>query len=68
MLSLISNVYAADSAPAPQGADFVSLLFPILLLVVFYFLLIRPQQKRAKEHKALVDQLKVGDSVMTTGG
>ena len=40
----------------------------ILLVVMFYFLLIRPQQKRFKEHKAMVDALKVGDKVVTSGG
>jgi len=39
-----------------------------LLLVIFYFLLIRPQQKRAKEHKALLGALKAGDEVVTNGG
>ena len=40
----------------------------ILILAVFYFLLVRPQQKRAKEHKAMVDNLKRGDQVITSGG
>ncbi|MBM4273225.1 MAG: preprotein translocase subunit YajC [Deltaproteobacteria bacterium] len=42
---------------------------PMLLMVgIFYFLLIRPQQKKAKEHKALLDNLKRGDRVITNGG
>ncbi len=40
----------------------------ILLVLIFYFLLIRPQQKRAKEHKALLVDLKKGDEVLTNGG
>ncbi|MCP3676546.1 MAG: preprotein translocase subunit YajC [Deltaproteobacteria bacterium] len=40
----------------------------ILLFVVFYFLLIRPQQKKAKDHKAMLSQLQKGDNVMTNGG
>ena len=40
----------------------------ILIFVVFYFLLIRPQQKKIKEHKAMVDKLKRGDDVLTAGG
>ena len=40
----------------------------ILIFVVFYFLLIRPQQKRAKQHKAMLEALKKGDQVLTTGG
>lgn len=40
----------------------------IFMVVIFYFLLIRPQQKKAKEHKALLDNLKVDDVVITSGG
>ena len=40
----------------------------MLILVVFYFLFIRPQQKRVKEHKAMVEALKKGDEVVTNGG
>ncbi len=40
----------------------------ILLFVVFYFLLIRPQQKRAKQHKSFMENLKKGDTVVTSGG
>lgn len=45
--------------------QFVPLL---LMLAIFYFLLIRPQQKRAKQHRAMLEALKKGDYVMTTGG
>ena len=44
------------------------LLFPLLLLVIFYFFLIRPQQKRVKEHQAMVDSLRRGDEIVTQGG
>jgi len=40
----------------------------IILFVIFYFLLIRPQQKRAKEHKEMLSQVAKGDNVITTGG
>ena len=40
----------------------------ILIFVIFYFFLIRPQQKKVKEHKAMVESLKRGDKVITTGG
>ena len=40
----------------------------ILIFVIFYFFLIRPQQKRVKEHKAMVESLKKGDEVITSGG
>ena len=46
----------------------MNLLFPIILIAAFYFLLIRPQTKRAKEHKQMVDTLKKGDEVVTGGG
>ena len=49
-----------------QGiAQFIPL---ILIFVIFYFFLIRPQQKRVKEHKAMVEALKRGDEVITSGG
>ena len=74
-LNLISNAYAMG--PAPQGSSgggdpimglAASILPLILILVVFYFLLIRPQQKRAKEHRQMLDNLKRGDKVITVGG
>ena len=61
----ISSAYAADAAP--QGG-LLSFLPLIVIFVVFYFLLIRPQMKRAKEHKALVSKLAAGDEVVTNGG
>lgn len=50
-----------------QGSLF-SLALPFILLAVFYFLMIRPQQKRVKEHKNMVEALKKGDEVVTNGG
>ena len=44
------------------------LLFPIILIGVMYFLMIRPQMKRAKEHKGMLDKLSKGDEVITSGG
>lgn len=46
----------------------MSFLPIILIFAIFYFLLIRPQQKRAKDHRALLSSLKVGDQVLTSGG
>ena len=48
-----------------QFAQFIPL---ILIFVIFYFFLIRPQQKRVKDHRAMVDSLKRGDEVITSGG
>jgi preprotein translocase subunit YajC len=67
---LISNAYAQAAPAAQSGAEssFMSIGFMVLIFVVFYFLLIRPQVKRQKEHKAMVDALKKGDEVLTAGG
>ena len=58
--------YAANGG-APQGG-IVSFIPLILIFVIFYFLLIRPQQKKAKEHQAYLSNLKKGDMVVTSGG
>jgi preprotein translocase subunit YajC len=64
---LIPSAYA-QAAGASQPNALVQLLPLVLIFVVFYFLLIRPQAKRAKEHKAMVAALAVGDEVVTSGG
>ena len=53
---------------ATQQTSFVSFIPLIALVFIFYFLLIRPQQKRAKDHKSLLSDLKKGDEVLTNGG
>ncbi|MBB3900271.1 preprotein translocase subunit YajC [Roseococcus suduntuyensis] len=63
----ISPAYAQDAAGG-AGAIVMQLLPLILIFVVFYFLLIRPQQKKMKEHKAMLGALKRGDRVVTAGG
>jgi len=63
----INNAYAEAAAPA-QGAGLMDFLPLIALVVVFYFLVLRPQSKRAKEQKAMVEALQRGDEVITTGG
>jgi preprotein translocase subunit YajC len=55
-------------AAAPAGADLMSMLPIILMFVVLYFVMIRPQMKRAKEHKTMVDALQKGDEVIAAGG
>jgi len=63
---LINNAYAQGTGAGQPGmGDFV---FLILLFVVFYFLLLRPQMKKAKEHKKVVSELAKGDEVVTVGG
>jgi preprotein translocase subunit YajC len=63
-------VSAANAAegPAQQGGGWEMLIMLGLFFVIFYFMLIRPQQKRAKEHKTMMDALQKGDEVLTTGG
>lgn len=64
----ISPAYA-QAGGAPAGGDFLIQLLPLLLIfVIFYFFLIRPQQKKAKEHKNMLDALRRGDQVITQGG
>ena len=59
----------ADAAAQPKGPSLIeTLALPGMLLVVMYFLMIRPQQKRVREHSALISGLKVGDEVVTNGG
>ena len=65
---LIHPAYA-QAAAAPGSQGLVSFLLPIVLIfAVFYFLLIRPQQKKAKQHRDMVDAVKRGDRVVTAGG
>ena len=69
---LVSPAFAqAAGQPAPGGlfgGGLGGLLFPIVLIGVMYFLMIRPQMKRQKEHRAMLDKLGNGDEVITNGG
>ena len=65
---VIPSAYAQAAGAAPAGGGFGMLLFPIILIAVMYFLMIRPQMKRAKEHKGMLDKLAKGDEVITSGG
>ena len=62
------NSAHAQATGTPGSPGIFSFGFPILLLVVFYFLLIRPQNKRAKEQKEMLSKIVAGDEVATTGG
>ena len=68
MMSTI--LFLAQQQPAQGGpASLISTLLPFAFMaVIFYFLLIRPQQKRQKEHQRLLSDLKTGDKVVTTSG
>jgi len=65
----ISQAFA-QTAPAASGGEssLLSLLPIVLMFVVLYFIMIRPQMKRQKEHKAMVEALAKGDEVVTSGG
>lgn len=64
----VSPAYAQGAGGA-SGADFITSFIPIILLIViFWFLIFRPQQKRMKAHRAMLDAIKRGDTVVTNGG
>ena len=67
---MVDVAFAADAAAQGAGGPggLMSFLPLILIFVVFYFLLIRPQQKKAKEHQSFIANLKKGDEVLTSGG
>lgn len=65
----ISPAYAQTAAgPSGGQAAFLQFLPLVFIFVIFYFLLIRPQQRRMKEHRAMIDAVKKGDTVVTGGG
>ena len=69
LLDLLIAPAHAQAAPAAGGGSMLStLLFPIILIAIMYFLMIRPQMKRQKEHKAMLDKLQRGDEIITSGG
>jgi preprotein translocase subunit YajC len=66
---LIDIAYAlTPGGGAEGGGSFTGFIPLILMFVIFYFLLIRPQQKRSKEHRQMVSNLKKGDRIVTSGG
>ena len=65
---LIPPAYAQAAAPAGGGDIFMSLLPLILVFAIFYFLLIRPQQTKMKQHRSMLEALKKGDQIVTGGG
>ena len=69
MSFFISDALAEAAPAAAKQPGMLEALFPfIILFVVFYFLLIRPQSRRAKEHKKMVEAISKGDEVLTSGG
>ena len=68
MSFFISNAYAAAAPAASAENPMTGMLFFVGMIVIFYFLLIRPQQKRAKDHRKMVEAIGKGDEVVTNGG
>lgn len=66
----INNAWAqaASTTPAAGGPEFGTTIMFVLMFVLLYFMMIRPQQKRAKEQRAMIDGLQKGDEVVTAGG
>jgi preprotein translocase subunit YajC len=62
------NVANAQAAGGAQGGGLVSMLMFVPILAIFYFLIIRPQNKRAKEQREMISKIAAGDEVATTGG
>tara|TARA_B100001123_G_C15234099_1_gene996387 strand:+ start:439 stop:780 length:342 start_codon:yes stop_codon:yes gene_type:complete len=65
---LINSAFAQTTSQSNSPGIFVQLLPLILIFGVFYFLLIRPQQKRMKQHRTMVSNIQKGDEVLTSGG
>jgi preprotein translocase subunit YajC len=69
MMSFFISDAIAEAAPAASAQpELASLILPIGLVVLFYFFLIRPQSKRQKEHKEMVNGLQKGEEIITSGG
>ena len=68
MSLFIANAHAQAAGDAPQGGDLFQIAFLIGLFVLFYFIAIRPQRKRQKEHTELISALGKGDEVVTSSG
>ena len=68
LLVLAEAAVTPAQGPAAQGSPLMTFVPLIFLFVIFYFLLIRPQQKRQKEHQKMVSMLKTGDKVVTSAG
>ncbi len=64
----ISNAYAQAAAAGSTQSTLMGMLPLVLMFVVLYFVMIRPQMKKAKEHKAMIEALAKGDEIVTAGG
>lgn len=67
-MDIISKAYAEGAAPAPAGGGMEMIIMLAVFGLIFYFMIYRPQAKRAKEHRNLMSSLSKGDEVLTSGG
>lgn len=67
-MDIISKAYAEGAAPAQAGGGLEMIIMLAVFGLIFYFMIFRPQSKRAKEHKNLMGSLSKGDEVLTSGG
>ena len=65
---VITSAHAQSAPAAPFGSDLMAFLPMVAIFVVFYFLLIRPQQKKAKEARTMLEALEKGNEIVTAGG
>lgn len=66
---MVNWAYAAGAAGASEASPMWTFVVPMIFMVaIFYFMLIRPQQRKAKEHRQLLENIKRGDKVITNGG
>jgi len=65
---LSTNIIAMSQSPDGQGGGFASMIPFVLIIAIIYFLMIRPQSKKAKQHAQMLSELKKGDKVVTIGG
>lgn len=68
MSFFISDAMAAANTTAQQGDGMYPMFMIAVIFVLFYFMLIRPQNKRQKEHRKMIEELKKGDEIVTSGG
>ena len=68
MSLFVASAHAQAGAPPAQGGEMIQIFFLVGLFVLFYFIAIRPQRKRQKEHTAMVSALNKGDEVVTSSG
>lgn len=67
-MSFFMSDAIASSGATVQGSPYSLIIMLVMFGLIFYFMILRPQQKRAKDHKKLMDSIGKGDEVMTTGG